>query len=609
MATAVLTKPQEPQTEEQLAARYAGDLVYRALLEAGQPLKASEVTKAVARPDVDLKLTRVVLSTNPGMTAMDRRWTIWTRYLDTKSTVDNNLRRILNTFGQPVHLPALARELSAIYHRPAEIYEQMLAHLTGDRSRYALVGQDYVIPADWLLYTETGVDDEIQFDNFLDDEDVDPFRDIAQSSGLDWRDAATITAFLNAAGKPVKNKAIQFLAYQRDRAHFDGFVLYSQLFSESGATPLSDGTWIGPKLATSLLTHFPKLAEQEVSENAEAEAQEAAQPLTINDEQREQLIQAVLGSENTSRATRLLEEIFEIAPDDRTYDADLQLVISTLASDERALWLGSDRFRPQGTIPAYVFTVPGLLEIPEVHYLDAEGNDVDLLIETDGFDGGLERDIMNPLMQDVMDEEPVPLPDPNPPVNARAVVKYHHKQIGTMPLCQFPSGFFPPEPAILEADFILPGGQAVTVYVNNETRLMYGLLDWFQSIPIDSGATFTLERQSGDRYLVTYNDESEPAMFISRNRINELITLQEDAETNELPTYDIIRQIMEHYRKGIEPLTLHTEVNIVRRTTRRLVASILSEYYCFLQRGGAWVYDAKKREQGFDKSKRKYLVK
>ena len=85
--------------------------------------------------------------------------------------------------------------------------------------------------------------------------------------------------------------------------------------------------------------------------------------------------------------------------------------------------------------------------------------------------------------------------------------------------------------------------------------------------------------------------------------------LQERSETEELANFDIIKEIMEHYRKGIEFVTLLTEVNIVRRVTRRMVASILSEYHCFFQRSGAWVYDAKKLSQGFDKSKRKYLLK
>ncbi|HLK58767.1 MAG TPA: hypothetical protein VKU00_19500 [Chthonomonadaceae bacterium] len=609
MATAVMTKSNEPQTEEQLAARFAGDLIYRALIEADEPLKAAEVARAVGRPDVDTKLARVILSTNPQMTAVDRKWTLWTRYLDTRSTVDHNLQRILNTFGQPARLPHLARELNAVYGRPAEIYEEMLEHLTHDPTRYFRIGTDYIAPVNWLLDVEGVEDDEVLFDNFLDDNDVFPYKEAAGKVGLDAHKPATAAALLDAVGKPLRNKALQFLAWQTDRENFNAAAFYDRLFMQSGAMPLSDGTWIGPKTMEKLAAHFLVLAEQEVSDNAEAEAQEAAQPLVIGDKEREQLVQAVLDSDETAFAPRLLEDSFDVTPEYRTYAEDLHAVIRTLASDDRVLWVGGDRFRPQGTVPGYVFTVPGSLEIPEYNFTDVDGNPLDQLLEDEGFDGGLEREIMSPLVQDVLDEEPVGHPDPNPPSNARAVIKYHHKQIGTLPLCQFASGFFPPEPAVLETDFILPTGQKTRVWINNETRLLYGLLDWFESIPIDSGATFTLERQAPDRYLINYNDESEPSMFISRNRINELLALQERVENEELSSFEIVRVIMEHYRKGIEFLTLHTEVNIVRRATRRMVASLLSEYHCFFQRGGAWVYDAKKLSQGFDKSKRKYLVK
>src|SRR5262245_25926178 len=101
MATAAPAPPQEPLTEEELALHYAGDLVYRALIEAEGPLKASEVAKAVGRSDVDLKLARVALASHPKLTAVDRKWTLWSRYLDTRNTVDTNLRRILTAFGQP----------------------------------------------------------------------------------------------------------------------------------------------------------------------------------------------------------------------------------------------------------------------------------------------------------------------------------------------------------------------------------------------------------------------------------------------------------------------------------------------------------------------------
>ena len=102
MATAAPAKIQAPQTEEELAARYAGDLVYKAMIETGEPLKASEVSKAVGHPGVSLQLARVVLATNPNITAVDRKWTIWTRFLDVQNTTDRNIRRVLNTFRQPI---------------------------------------------------------------------------------------------------------------------------------------------------------------------------------------------------------------------------------------------------------------------------------------------------------------------------------------------------------------------------------------------------------------------------------------------------------------------------------------------------------------------------
>ena len=609
MATMTVAKTQEPLSEEQLAAQFAGSLIYKAMLEAGEPAKANDLARLAGRPDVDTKLARVVVATNSNMTAVDRKWTLWTRYLDVRRTLDFNLLRILNTFGQPIRLPHLAQELQSVYGRPAVVYEEMLERLASDPTRYFSVGDDALAPAQWLLDTDAAIEEEVLFDNFLEDDDVFPLLDIAERAGLSARSPESVVAFLHAAGRPVRNKALQFLAWRADKEAFDPVAFYRMVYATPGVYGLTDATWIGPEFADRLASHFPVIAMQEVSDTIEATAQETAQPLVIGEAERDSLVQIILENEDYTRAARLLEDVFEVTPDYRTYVEDLHNVIEALAGDDRVVWLGSDRFRPQGSIPGYVFSVPGLLDIPETHFTDVEGNPVDQLLEDDGFDGGLEREVLNPLAQDVLDEEHVAAPDPNPPSNARAVIKYHHKQIGTLPLCQFASGFFPAEPAILETEFVLPGGQKAQVWINNETRLLYGLLDWFDSIPIDSGATFTLERQAPDRYVITYNDESEPAMFISRNRVNELLALQERSETEDLANFDLVREIMEHYRKGIEYLTLLTEVNIVRRVTRRMVASILSEYHCFFQRGGAWVYDAKKLSQGFDKSKRKYLLK
>ncbi len=608
--TPTTLSPSETLTQKEIATLYAETLVYKALIEAEEPLKASEVARAIAHTEFDVRLARVILVTSSQFTALDRKWTLWTRYLDTTNTFDNIVRRTLNAFGQPMSSRHLASELEAVYTRPRFVYEDMLNRLTEQDKSYFIVTDDLVAPVSWLLITDLQIpysgEDEVLFENFLDDDSVYPYVDAANEVRLGADSLESINALLDTVGKPLSAKVIQFLAYKRNPDAFDGRAFFQALVN-SGAVPLLDGTWISPTQAENLLTYFAEIAEQEVSDSLEAEAQESAQPLVISEEDLEQLVETIQENDGTTLAHRLLEDTFEILPDYVTYASDLEIVVETLSNDDRLVYLGGDRFRPQGTLPAYIFSVPGLFQFPETNYTDLEGNPLDLLLETEGFDGGLEREILNPLAQDVWDDEESSDAAVNPPANARTIIKYHHKQIGTLPLCQFPNGFFPTEPGILEVEFILPSSQRIGVWVNNETRLLYGLYDWFQAIPIDSGAVFTLERQASDRYIVSYNDESEATMFVSRNRINELLALSQRAEDEQIATFEIVREIMEHSRKGLEFLTLLTEVNIVRRTRRHLLASILSAYHCFFQRGGAWVYDSKKLSQGFDKSKRKYL--
>src|SRR2546429_6565004 len=80
---ATATKAKSTGVDETMASHYAADLVHRALLEAGEPVKASEAARLASHPAVDLRLARVILATNPGrFTSTDRKWTLWSRFAD-----------------------------------------------------------------------------------------------------------------------------------------------------------------------------------------------------------------------------------------------------------------------------------------------------------------------------------------------------------------------------------------------------------------------------------------------------------------------------------------------------------------------------------------------
>jgi len=593
-----------PITDETLAMHFAADLFYRALLEAGEPIKASEAVRLVGRPDVDLRLARVVLNSHSSRFAStERKWTLWARYADPTRTTERTVTEVLQAYGLPMPIEALVREVAAIIGRPADVMRDPLERLLTNSPAFFAAGDHGWALREWLLNVDSDTEDDVLFDNYLSADDLLPYEEHAALL------AQGEASFLDAVSEPVPTRILQFLVWRANRGAFDPAAHYGSLLANPDVTCLSGVGWIGPAVRNRLAALFPALADREVVEQPDADVPETVEPLTISDENRAQLVERVLATEDVARATRLLEEEFEVSPGDATFEADLQTVKEALRADERVRWLGADRFVPVEAVPPYVFAVPESLTFPETVYLDAEGNEVDLMLEDDGFDGGLEREIRMPVAQDVLDEEPVEAPDPDPPATARLILKYHHREIGTFPLAQLPPGFFATEPDILQVDLILPNGHECPIWVNNQTRLVYGLLEWYQTLPVDSGAVFYLERQRPERYALTYGEETEPSMFVSRNRVNELHELGRQAEEEELPTFEIVRRVLEHYRKGIEFITVLTEVNIARRVRRRMVASLLSEYHCFYQRGGAWVYDQRKLSQGFDKSKRKYLKK
>lgn len=601
-----MTLTREPVLSEELAIHLAGDLLFDVLLRAGRPLKVSEAARMVGRAGFDIRLARVVFSLSGDRFLMqDRRWILGTRRIDPRSPVERAIEEVLEAGGRPQSAQAIGAELAAIYGRQPEVFGETVARLLRSPDRFAAIGDLGYARRCWLLDTSSADAEEVLFLNFLEASDVEPYREVSKQ--LLRGDADSAVAFLNAVGAPVPSKVLQFLLWEAAGGRYSPEKSMAELL-ERGAFLMSGQQWIGPEVVNALAGLFPKVAEREVSEEAGGREAGEAQALTVSEDELRQLVEYVLTNERTSRASTMLEDIFEVAPGEPTYEQDLKTVVDRLREDDRVVWVGSDRFLPVGAIPEYVFTVPENLHFNDKIYYDAEGNIQDTLLTDEGLKGTLRQEILSPLAQDVLDEEPPPPVTEDPPVTVRCVLKYHHKEIGTFPLCQLPPGYFPTEPTICQVDIELPSGQVVEAWVNNETRLVYGLLDWYNTVPIDTGAVFYLARESWERYKLTWGEETEPAMFVSRNRVGELLKLREEAEAEQLTTFEILRLILEHYRKGIEFITILTELGIVRRTRRRLVASLLSAYHCFYQRGTAWGYDQRRLSQGFDKSRRKYLI-
>jgi hypothetical protein len=284
-------------------------------------------------------------------------------------------------------------------------------------------------------------------------------------------------------------------------------------------------------------------------------------------------------------------------------------MLDALKERKEILWVGADRFSKLGVVPEFVQTIPDIFDYTYSDAKDEDGELIDVELNDDGLSSTLRKLLNHPLATDVNDEDVQPIAK-QIPETVRCVLKPIHRELGTFPLAQLHMGFVEERPNYQELILIDEQGRELTAWANTEGRLIFGLIDWFFEQQVESGAVFSLTRTSKPNvFEFAWLDQTDPVVFITTQRMEELRDLQ--SRSDEMTIYDILREVMSHWPKGADFLTVLWEVNVVRRAPRRLVASLLSSYACFYQRSGSpvWHYDSKKVEAGFDKTKRKFMIK
>jgi hypothetical protein len=336
---------------------------------------------------------------------------------------------------------------------------------------------------------------------------------------------------------------------------------------------------------------------------------EDAAPIEIKPEDVARLVARIVDSDSSVTALRLLEESYEITPANKTFPDDMSNLMAALKSHSGVVWVGGDRFRREGSVPDYIDEVPEPFQFERSTVVDEEGEPIDVELTDDGLSSTLRKLLQHPLATDVLDEDVQPAPK-TMPETVRLVLKSIHRELGTFPLCQIPTDWLDSDPQLQELVFIDPNGRDLQVWMNTGARLMYNLIDWWYEQPIENGAVFTLTKTTRPNVLeFEWLDQPDPVVYISSQRMEELRQIGMEAEGRS--TLDLLIQVMSHWPKGADYLTLLAEVNVVRRSSRRLIASLLSSYQCFYQRSGSpvWHFDPKKVDQGFDKTKRKFIRK
>ena len=599
------------------ARSYVDRLILTELTHMEAAVKLGELAERLSGHGLGLASVRSLMASNPNVFAYnDRRWIPAARLAAQGRPFAETLRLIVAAFGAPVSLADVTEEVARARRVPLDEVEPALRRIAENDANFVLLDDGRVALAEWgFEATDEPLDRALAL-NGVTREELEGAQ--AKLGSVDWRSDSVAEEALKAAA-PIKIKtvgAVAFAALNSDEPHspllYDNRALLAGLFAVPGYVYSGDGTFATEEDAKRWVNQAIRMAE---GLTATIDLDDAA-PIEVKTEDLGRIVDRILGqAENatnggTTTGTSLLETFYEIVPGTRTFPNDMANLMDALRGDERVQWVGGDRFRKAGDVPEYLGAgVPEPFRPVKTDVRDEEGELMDVELTDEGLSTSLRKLLQHPLALDVLDEDPQPAPKQQPE-SIRLVLKSLHRELGTFPLAQVPTGWLDPEPTIQEAIFRDPAGRELQVWIDNDDRLMYNLIDWWYEQPVESGAVFTLSKTARPNVFdFAYLEQPDPVVFITPARMEELRTLGATADEEGKSTFELLTMVMAHWPKGADYLTLLAEMNVARRTSRRLVASLLSSYACFYQRQGSPVFhfDPKKVANGFDKSKRKYV--
>ncbi|MFQ3549485.1 MAG: hypothetical protein SNJ70_07005 [Armatimonadota bacterium] len=605
------TKIKKTDIVKEATQRYIADNLYQMLLGEPQAMKLRQISKEFEIENVTPKLLKHIMVTSEKFASVDRRWAVKERFGDKNRPFERILNDLIINLGHTSEIAPLASELAVIYNRYAEYYEDGLIRFFSDKEKYFKTEKGTYGTTSWLFIPTSDDEEDVIFDNAISARQLEEYKEICPEVKWDMDSIADSAAeMLEGAGIPIPIKIMAYFAWKQIGDDFDPVLFYEEIENDDRFFILSDTKVYPSSLLNDIKKQIPKLAEEAESIVDDAEDEDEG-PIEVSPSDIDEAINIIL-DKGTASTQELLETILEVTPEENAYAEAAAKMEDMLREDERVTWLGTTLWGKVVVFPEEVKVIPESLLIPECPPFETpEGDIYDQELEIDGLEGNLKAEIYDPLAEDVTDEDPnLTNYQPNGD-SQRCVLKYHHKTAGTFPLCQINPDFFGTEPEIIPLVF-KNEGKRKEVYVNNSTRLIYGLSDFYSDITEISGSVFIIEKTpKAGEFNIHFETEHDDQLHIDTNRSLELLDLKARYESEEMPVYDVIKEILISSKQGMTFPRLVNEVNVVRRCSRLLVASILSSYHCFHTRGKSniWQFDEKKESQGFNKTKKKHIKK
>lgn len=586
-----------------VAKRFVGNTAFEFLAQRGMPVRMGEVLERVSEEvPVTPKALKLVLRSDLRLREEERRWSLRYPEIDGKRPLERSIVELLRWAEVPMRCEAIGRALARAYIKTPDVLSQTVARMVERRDEFFVMSDGSVGLTEWLLQITSDDEDDLIFDNF---EDVSELNRLSEHAlYIDWDETPCLEAslrLLDRIGEPVSSKALGMVCWRELRGDYDPALHYEGLRNSRRAVMLGQGLWAGEGTRARIADALAEL--DRTGPEVELYPEDLPKPISVEEDDLASIRELVLAGSGPCRVEELVESQFNITPKDPSFDQVRSTVDKYLRSDPAMMWVGWDRWQALADIPVEMRRLP--VEMEPV-YLDIEGTGgqkLDQDIEDEGLEADLAEQIRNPLFAlggtcSVLEDG-----------RLRCVVTYWPRELG-LALIPAESNALPRQPEYLLLDLVDESGALRRCWYSNSLQTLSGLKEWYSQAGLPpSGGVFYLVPESPGRFALAYEGEYEDTVHIDQGRLKDLLAFREVVERTETSTWEIVQEIMRYHSKGVPFAQLFAEVVVVRQSTPRLIASILSSYHGFYERNGLWHFNERDASKGFKKQKRKYIVK
>ncbi len=606
--------------DSELALEYLGNRLYEALLlQRGAVRPADLVRSLPVEARVSVGLIRAYITEDERFVETDRRFDIADRYELRRRPFGGVVTALLEGFGRPVPEPELVSAMARIGGATPSYYRDLLRRYLEGRDEAVFI-DDFVVAASWLLRMEGDNEQELLFYNGLEsNEHLQEMLRACERRDLRKHDlGATAANIIDSFGEPIGALELALLVYRHHPQIFDSVEFMAQVLSRDDIVPISGPRFILEKHLSSIHRELRKLSEEAATEEDELPKVDLVEVLTTElppdsryylEENDLQNILATIGAARMPIGIdELLAQLLELKPGSKNYAAAAQSLQGLLDDDTSLLTLSPGRYLPKAAVPKWVEHLP-----PELQPAEAKHTE-DIMVALEGLGGELLERVLDARYEDVLCGIEIE-PDEGEMAEEETTyaVQYHHYLAGTMPLRAMDRRLFVSESPI--ALFILSYGDAemFPVWLNRDLGLLLGFTTWYQKYLPPAGASFSIARGAEpETYLVKYEGEKDKETYIEPERLAELERKRERVARRPTSSLELLVELMGDHASGIGFDALWAEANVVRRTTRHQIASLLAYYKCFEcadEEAGLWVCSPELVREGGREELKEYVTR